>query len=204
MTTSETRADLSPSSYTLELPAGFVPLPHGEVTDELLDNCSSELADALFVANDAHCRTAVGALTELSSIAEELGVDKSAVGFFISPQTENPVMLFLAMTGFQLEPSDTDLVVAGLKESLRNENAGAPRDFKLPNGPAVLSVGEKPTWLSDGSTETPLLQRSITLWAPSPAADSVAVISIATNNWPEWEDVCYTALDVFRTLSWEA
>lgn len=199
----EPQRNIRPGPYSVDLPAGFVPLPTGELNQENLEECSAGLADLLLIPNDSHCRTVTGAFSALAMTAEEFGVDRSAVGLFFSKRTEVSVMLFLTMTGFSVEASDTDLVIAGLKEILRGQTAETPREILLPSGPVMLSVAETPTWLSDGSTETPLLQRSVTCWAPSPGANSVGVVTISTNNWPEWDQVCEMAIDIFATLTWE-
>lgn len=203
MPSTATETGTNTDGYTVTIPTGFVPLPRAEPSNESLDECSAQLADALLVDNDRNCRVATGALTRVANIAEELGVERSAIGFFISPNTGLPVMLMLTMTGFRTDPSDIDLAIAGIIESVRSQAFTSPREIQIPAGPAVLTVEEKPSWLSDGSTETPLLQRSLTLWTPSPTTDSVGVVSIATNSWPDWDLVCDMSLDIFNTLDWD-
>lgn len=62
---------------------------------------------------------------------------------------------------------------------------GGPRRRDGPAAPAVV------------------LNRQVSAWIPEPDGDTIAVVSVASPSWPDWEHVCDLALGIFDSFGWE-
>lgn len=195
--------------FTIELPDSFVSLPTDSIDEAALEFVSAEIADALGLDEaDKDSYAASQLFAAAGVVAGEFEVDTVSIGFFLAPPTSNatvadPVVLFLTTTSFQAEAADIDVAIEGLKDIAETDTKATPFDVRLPCGRAVIAASERTVVLEqEGSTDTPLLQRSLTLWAPNPATGQVAVVHVSTNNWNHWERVCETSMDIFETLDW--
>lgn len=195
-----------PQGFAYYLPTGFVRLPLAE------SEISAESFAALTVAvgglfglppdGDETAQAAVG-LAALGAQIGDQGVDTAAMGFYRSPEASRPIAVLVTGNQFPSDHESQETAVASLLEVHGTEDHSGVDRISLPAGPAVAVVDDVPQYLQAGESLTPLLQRRVTAWIPDRAGTMVAVISVVTNSWRDWEHVCRLALEIFRSLGWE-
>lgn len=203
MTSTESTA----RSFGLGLPAGFVDLPSsvasataasiGEVTAYFARLFNLPLDD-LNAAAAAVYFAAVGT----SSGAD--GIDHTAMAMYRSPDDpERAMMVLLSSSCLPASHPGVAPAVAGLLEIHRASDRNTVAQVELPAGPAVVVVDEEQNGITIGEQFAPIVHRKITAWVPDPDGTTIAVVSMASNNWPDWAYVCRLALDIFDTLEWD-
>lgn len=75
--------------------------------------------------------------------------------------------------------------------------------IKLPVGPAIATVTEEENALVMGDEPIQVLTRQLSAWVPDREGTTIAVVSVMTNSFRDWEHVCTLALDIFDSLGWE-
>lgn len=194
------------ASFVFGLPSGFVELPvrKDDLRDENLDHLVTSVAGVFGLeANDDNAVQAALGLAALGSAVGDRGVDYAAVGFYRSPDDPNrPIMVVVTSIGMDSDHADLQTAIDALVEIHQEKNHDSVERISLPAGPAVAVVDEDPQYLQLGDDSVPLLQRRVTAWIPDRQGTTIAVISVCTNSWQDWEHVCRLALEIFRSLAW--
>ncbi|SDP94885.1 hypothetical protein SAMN04487905_11695 [Actinopolyspora xinjiangensis] len=114
-----------------------------------------------------------------------------------------PIMVTL--TGIAM-PSDHHRKSEAVADLLELHRASADSTFeeiRLPVGPAVVTVTEEENALVVDEEPIHVLTRQLTAWVPDPDGTTIAVVSVMTNSFQDWEHVCTLALDIFDSFGWE-
>ncbi|WP_209706792.1 hypothetical protein [Crossiella equi] len=113
---------------------------------------------------------------------------------------ERLLMVWLTVSEVRSAHETPGVAVAGLLEAHRER--GDVAQVTLPAGPAAVVVTEEALALHVGELSAPVLRRDVTAWVPDPFGTRLAVISLATNSWQDWDHVCELALALFDSLDW--
>jgi len=191
--------------YTLDLPPGFIEIPLGELSSDVIERAATQAATAFGLSQgDQHTRNLAFALS--SAVAGELANDISylAIGFFRSHDGARPIMVAITCLSRPSQHEEVQAAISGLLEVHRDQGQESVWPIQLSSGPAVAVVTEEFNELTiDGQQDAiPLIQRAVTAWTPDPDGTTLAVVSVSSNNWQDWDSVCELALDLFDTLEW--
>lgn len=192
--------------FTFDLPAGFVELPvrDDELTETTFENLTATVAK-LFGMDADHddAAQAAAGLAAFGAHVGGTGVDYAAAGFYRSPDVpDRPIMLLVCGIGMPSEHTDQSSAIDGLLETHGSTLHSGVEKISLPVGPAVAVVDEDPQYLQVGDESVPILQRRATAWIPDRQGSLIAVISVASNSWQDWEHVCRLAMEIFRSVAW--
>jgi hypothetical protein len=189
------------TSFTFELPAGFIMLP----ASAALADVHRELAELFGLpAGDTSTGKLAESLSALGRIAADGGAEHTSIGFFRSPDDpQRPVSVVLTAAQMASDHRDPHTVVAGLRNGYALDQGTNTQILQLPAGPALVTVREEPAMIEiQGADPLPLLQRQVLAWIPDPGGCAVAMIGVASNCWQDWSHVCDLALDVWESVSW--
>ncbi|WP_141921351.1 hypothetical protein [Halopolyspora algeriensis] len=202
-------APVAQRGFRLGLPDGFIPLPLDDVdldveSDEF-ESLVSFVAERFGLsATDESSIAAAASFAQLGSVIGDSGVDYSAIAFYKSPDDPmRPIMVTL--TGIAM-PSDhhrKSEAVANLLELHGSSSDSTVEEIRLPVGPAAATVTEEQNALVMGDEPIPVLTRQLSAWIPDPDGTTIAVVSVMTNSFQDWEHVCTLALDIFDSFGWE-
>jgi hypothetical protein len=132
------------------------------------------------------------------------GIDHTAMAMYRSPDDpDRAMMVLLSSTCLPAAHAGMAPAIAGLLEIHRASAKNTVAQVELPAGPAVVVVDEDQGGIVIGDVLAPIVHRKITAWVPDPDGSTVAVVSMASNNWPDWAHVCTLALNIFDTLEWD-
>lgn len=202
-------APLARRGFRLGLPEGFMPLPLDEVDldveSEEFESLVSFVAERFGLSEtDDSSFAAAASFAQLGSVIGDAGVDYSAIAFYKSPDDPmRPIMVTL--TGIAM-PSDhhrKSEAVADLIELHGASNYSTVEEIRLAVGPAVATVSEEENALVMGEEPVHVLTRQLSVWVPDPDGTTIAVVSVMTNSFQDWEHVCTLALDIFDSFGWE-
>jgi hypothetical protein len=192
--------------FSIDLPEGMTPLPVATVPGAA-QTLAASLAGSLGLPADDLSATVVGdALTVFAAMPGDAGIDFAAMGLFRSPdEPDRPASV--VVTGARI-PSDhpsPDVAIAGLRQVWAEQAADAVETVTLPGGEAVIVVDETMQQLSteDPATPTTVLTRRATAWIPDAAGSTIAVVSVMSPSWQDWQHTCELAVDLFETFRWE-
>ena len=88
--------------------------------------------------------------------------------------------------------------------AIHQELGASPEVLTLPAGEAVAVVTEAAQDVgTDPESPAVVLNRQVSAWIPDPDGDTIAVVSVASPSWPDWEHVCDLALGIFDSFGWE-
>ncbi|MCO1574872.1 hypothetical protein M8C13_03745 [Crossiella sp. SN42] len=194
---------LDQRGFGITVPEGFIELP-AEVDQEGFDRLQEVVAQRFGLAAGAEVteQAALGFATMGALAAQQLA-GFVAVAVYRSPDdAERLIMVWLTVTEMPSAHESPEVAVQGLVEAHRARGLSEPNKVRLTAGPAVVTVTEEPMLLHVGEQSAPVLRREVTAWAPDPFGTRVAVLSLATNSWPDWAHVCGLALGVFDSLDW--
>ncbi|HEY0806630.1 MAG TPA: hypothetical protein VGD84_16270 [Pseudonocardiaceae bacterium] len=194
-------------SFALGLPDGFVELP-SSVESATADSVGEVTAYFARLFNlppdDQNAAAAAVYFAAVGTSSGDEGVDHTAMAMYRSPDDpERAMMVLLSSTCLSAGHADVDSAIAGLLEIHRAVGRGTVTRVELPAGPAVVVVDEEQNGITIGEQFAPIVHRKITAWVPDPDGSTVAVVSMASNNWPDWAHVCRLALNIFDTLDWD-
>lgn len=192
-----TTSTAEPRSFTLGVPPGFIRIQPDTPADELLAQIA-RVFNTEQITDDMRKFAAV--LTALTPNALTDAIPYVGLGLFRSPQARRPILLSLSCLSQAADHDGVRTAVGGLLEVHRDRLA---REVALTCGPAVITLAEEPIELTDGGQpELRLLRREITAWVPDPAGTAIAVVSVSSNNWQDWEHISEFALGLFNSLEW--
>lgn len=87
---------------------------------------------------------------------------------------------------------------------IHQERGDFAQALTLPAGQAVAVVTEAAQAVGkDAESQAVVLSRQVAAWIPQPDGDTIAVVSVASPSWPDWEHVCDLALGIFDSFGWE-
>lgn len=190
--------------FQFDLPTGFVELPvdQEDLDPESFGALRGELA-GMFGSDTDDPGIEAAALGMATLGLTMSGVDYAAVGLYRSPdEPGRPIMVVLTATGLPSDHDRQEIALDGLVEIHEAQGRGTVGRLTLPTGPAVVVVSEQESVLHIGEAAAPVLQRQVAAWVPDRTGSTIAVVSVSTNSWRDWEHVCALALDIFESLEW--
>ncbi|MGO1048664.1 hypothetical protein [Crossiella sp. CA198] len=194
---------LDQRGFGITVPEGFIELP-ADIDPEGFDRLKEVVAERFSLAADAEvtAQAALGFAT-MGAMAAQTRAGFVATAVYRSPDDpERLIMVWLTVTEMPSAHESPEVALAGLVEAHQARGQLEPNRVRLTAGPAVVTIVEEPMLLHVGEESAPVLRREVTAWAPDPFGTRVAVISLATNSWQDWEPVCGLALDIFDSLDW--
>ncbi len=195
--------------FRLGLPDGFIPLPLSEgdidVESDEFESLVSFAAEAFGLsATDESSIATATSFAQLGSIISDSGVDYSAIAFYKSPDDlMRPIMVTLTGIAMPSDHRSREAAITDLLELHGESNDSTTEEIRLPVGPAVATVTEEENALVMGDEPIQVLTRQLSAWVPDRDGTTIAVVSIMTNSFRDWEYVCTLALDIFDSLGWE-
>jgi hypothetical protein len=192
------------TSFSLSLPRGFVPLP---LFEEGRDDAglARHFADLLGLDDVDESSTMVAAvMADFGAMLGSGGLEYAAMGLFRSPSVPTrPVSALLTCVRMTASQSALSTEIAALM-TIHQELGASPQVLTLPAGEAVAVVTEEAQDVgTDPAVPAVVLNRQVSVWIPEPDGDTIAVVSVASPSWPDWEHVCDLALGVFDSFGWE-
>jgi hypothetical protein len=194
-------------SFHIGLPDGFVELPSDleSTTPDSVAAVTAYFAKLFYLpSDDQNAAMAAVYFAAIGTSSGDAGIDSTALAVYRSPDDpDRGMMVLLSSTCVPAGHADVASAIAGLLEIHRAQRPDAVTRVELPAGPAVVVVTEERNSVVVEEVVTPVVHRKITAWVPDPDGTTLAVVSMASNNWPDWEHVCRLALNVFDTLEWD-
>lgn len=194
--------------FRLGLPEEFFEIPVDETEPDptTLDRLSDQVAERFGIPpTDETTLAAATAFANLGSlIGDTGGVDYSAMAFYKSPDDPmRPIMVTLTGIALPSEHQNASEAVKGLFELHSESGAEAVERLQLPAGPAIATVTEEQNALVIDGEAVHLLTRQLSAWVPDRDGTTIAIVSVMTNSFRDWERVCVLALDIFDSFGWE-
>jgi hypothetical protein len=195
----------TPQAFSLSLPRGFVPLP---LSDEERDDAglARHFADLLGLADvDESSAMVAGVMADFGGMLGSGGLEYAALGLFRSPSVPTrPVSALLTCIRMTASGAALSKEIAALM-TIHQEQGAAPEVLTLPAGEAVAVVTEEAHDVgTDPASPVVVLNRQVSVWIPEPDGDTIAVVSVASPSWPDWDHICDLALGIVDSFSWEA
>lgn len=195
---------ITPRSFSLSLPDGFVPLPLSE-EDRDDTGLARHFANLLGLDDTDESSSIVATvLTEFGTTLGASGLEYAAIGLWRSPSVPTrPVSALPTCARMTTSHAAVNTEIAALLEVHEQRGAFA-QALTLPAGLAVAVVTEEAQAAGkDADSPAVVLNRQVAAWIPEPDGDTIAVVSVASPSWPDWEHVCDLALGIFDSFGWE-
>lgn len=198
-------AHLNQRAFGFLVPDGFLELPvqPEDFTPERFSVLKDAVAERFGLTSEEDAVQAAFGFATMGSMAAEADAGFVATAVYRSPEDlERLAMIWLTVTEMPSAHESPEVAVEGLVEAHRAQGRAEPHKVRLIAGPAVVTIAEEPMMLHVGEESAPVLRREVTAWVPDPFGTRVAVLSLATNSWQDWEHVCALAMAVFDSLDW--
>lgn len=192
--------------FSIDLPEGMTSLPTA-VEPGAAQAVSASLAGSMGLPADDVSAAVVGdALTVFGALLGDAGIDFAAMGLFRSPDDpERPVSVVITGARIPSSHASPEVAIAGLRQLSIENGADTVEVVALSGGEAVIAVDETMQQLTaDDSTEpAAVLTRKATAWIPDTTGSTIAVVSVMSPSWQDWQHTCELAVDLFETFRWE-
>ncbi|MGH3517473.1 MAG: hypothetical protein ACRDQ7_08685 [Haloechinothrix sp.] len=193
---------------SIDLPAGFIQLPGGDVDEAVFRSLASDIATTFGLAPDAEIDQGLAETTTMlltmGAAASAGGSAFTSAGFFRSPDDpQRPIMALVSVYYVESEHHSVSAAVAGLEQLHKEAGANQPAIVDLPAGRSVITKSRTPSSISIDAQAVEIVQHSIVAWIPNPNGNGVAGVAVSSNNSEDLSHVEDLARGVFHTFEWD-
>ncbi|HJP79886.1 MAG TPA: hypothetical protein VJ914_36775 [Pseudonocardiaceae bacterium] len=192
--------------FSIDLPEGMTALPTA-AEPGAAQALAASLADGMGLPADDVSAGVVGdALTVFGALLGDAGIDFAAMGLFRSPDDpKRPVSVVVTGARIPSNHASPEVAIAGLRQLSIKNGADTVEVVHLSGGEAVIAVDESMQQLvaDDATPPAAVLTRKATAWIPDTTGSTIAVVSVISPSWQDWQHTCELAVDLFETFRWE-